>query len=128
VAQLAAYREPWSVNGPALSVALACLEDAAFPAKTERWLEQERAFLLQRLMKLDGFHPFSSRTNFLLVRMDKRRGDALQLRAFLLRKKILIRACNSFAELGGDFFRVAVRRRKDNRRLLGALSEWTHLK
>jgi threonine-phosphate decarboxylase len=128
VAQLAAYREPWSVNGPALSVALACLEDAAFPAKTERWLEQERAFLLQRLMKLDGFHPFSSRTNFLLVRMDKRRGDALQLRAFLLRKKILIRACNSFAELGGDFFRIAVRGRKDNRRLLAALSAWTHLK
>jgi threonine-phosphate decarboxylase len=128
VAQLAAFREPWSVNGPALSVALACLADAGFAAKTGRWLEQERTFLFQGLTKLDGFHPFSSRTNFLLVKMDKRRGDALQLRAFLLRKKILIRACNSFAELGGDFFRVAVRCRKDNRRLLGALSEWTHLK
>lgn len=127
VAQLAAYREPWSVNGPALSVALACLEDASFAAKTGRWLEQERTFLLQGLTKLDGFHPFSSRTNFLLVEIDKRRGDALQLRSFLLRKKILIRACNSFAELGGDFFRVAVRRRKDNRRLLAALKEWTRL-
>lgn len=127
VAQLAAYREPWSVNGPALSVALACLEDASFAAKTECWLEQERTFLLQGLTKLDGFHPFSSRTNFLLVEIDKRRSDALQLRSFLLRKKILIRACNSFAELGGDFFRVAVRRRKDNRRLLAALREWTRL-
>ena len=128
VAQLAAFREPWSVNGPALSVALACLTDAGFTAKTERWLEQERAFLLQRLTKLQGFHPFSSRTNFLLVEIEKRHGDALQLRSFLLRKKILIRPCNSFAELGGDFFRVAVRRRKDNRRLLAALNEWTHLK
>jgi threonine-phosphate decarboxylase len=128
VAQLAAYREPWSVNGPALSVALACLEDASFAAKTGRWLEQERSFLLQGLTKLDGFHPFSSRTNFLLVEIDKPRGDALQLRSFLLRKKILIRACDSFAELGGDFFRVAVRCRKDNRRLLGALSEWMQIK
>jgi threonine-phosphate decarboxylase len=128
VAQLAAFREPWSVNGPAMSVALACLQDASFAAKTERWLEQERTFLLQGLTKLDGFHPFSSRTNFLLVAIDKRRGDALQLRSFLLRRKILIRACNSFAELGGDFFRVAVRCRKDNRRLLGALSEWTQIK
>jgi histidinol-phosphate/aromatic aminotransferase/cobyric acid decarboxylase-like protein len=41
---------------------------------------------------------------------------------------MLIRACNSFTELGGDYFRVAVRRRKDNRRLLAAMSEWTRLK
>src|SRR5918992_889304 len=54
VAQLAAFREPWSVNGPALSVALACLTDAGFAAKTERWLERERTFLLQGLTKLDG--------------------------------------------------------------------------
>jgi threonine-phosphate decarboxylase len=127
VAQLAAFREPWSVNGPALSVALACLADAGFTAKTERWLEQERTFLFQGLTKLDGFHPFSSRTNFLLVKIEKHGVDALELRSFLLRRKILIRACNSFAELGGDFFRVAVRRRKENRRLLAALSEWTHL-
>ena len=127
VAQLAAFREPWSVNGPALSVALACLADAGFAAKTERWLEQERTFLFQGLMKLYGFHPFSSRTNFLLVKIEKHGVDALELRSFLLRRKILIRACNGFAELSGGFFRVAVRRRKDNRRLLGALSEWTHL-
>jgi threonine-phosphate decarboxylase len=127
VAQLAAFREPWSVNGPAMSVALACLADAGFTAKTEGWLEQERTFLFQGLMKLYGFHPFSSRTNFLLVKIEKHGVDALELRSFLLRRKILIRACNGFAELSGGFFRVAVRRRKDNRRLLGALSEWTHL-
>ena len=128
VAQLAAHREPWSVNGPAISVALACLTDAGFTAKTERWLEQERTFLLQGLTKLDVFHPLSSRTNFLLVKIEKPYDDVLQLCSFLLRKKILIRPCNSFAELGGEFFRVAVRDRKDNRRLLAALSEWTHLK
>ena len=36
VAQLAAYQEPWSVNGPALNVALACLEDASFTSRTNR--------------------------------------------------------------------------------------------
>ena len=127
VAQLAAFREPWSVNGPALSVALACLTDAGFAAKTERWLEQERTFLFQGLTKLDGFHPFSSRTNFLLIKIEKHGADALELRSFLLRRKILIRACNTFKHLGGNYFRVAVRRRRDNCRLLAALSEWTHL-
>ena len=123
VKQLAAYQEPWSVNGAALNVALACLVNAGFITRTNRWLEGERKFLCARLAALGGLHPLPSKTNFLLVRIDKRGADALELRAFLLRKKILIRACDSFG-LGGNYFRVAVRRRQENRRLIAALAEW----
>src|SRR5215471_19743694 len=35
VAQFAAYLEPWSVNGPAQKVALACMADRSFGFKTE---------------------------------------------------------------------------------------------
>lgn len=128
VAQLAAHQEPWSVNAPAISVALACLADADFAAKTERWLEREREFVFRGVARLQGLHPFRSRVNFLLVKIGKHGVDALDLRSFLLRKKLLIRACNSFTDLGGDYFRVAVRQRKDNQRLLRALWEWTDLK
>jgi threonine-phosphate decarboxylase len=128
VAQLANYQEPWSVNGPAMSVALACLEDGGFSAKTERWLEAERKFLFNRIRTLEGLHPYPSKVNFLLVKIAKPGIDALELRSFLLRKKILIRACNTFMQSGGDYFRVAVRRREDNRRLLAALSQWTRPK
>jgi threonine-phosphate decarboxylase len=124
VAQFAAYLEPWSVNGPAQKVALACLADRSFELKTERWLQRERNFLAQALIALKGFDPYPSTTNFLLVRIANGT-DALELRAFLWHKKILIRACNSFAGLGSDHFRVAVRQRKDNRLLLEALREWT---
>ena len=124
VAQLAAYLEPWSVNGPAQKVALACLADASFGLKTERWLQRERNFLAQALITLKGFQPYPSITNFLLVRLANKT-DAGELRSFLLSRKILIRACNSFAGLGIDYFRVAVRRRNDNRQLLEALREWT---
>jgi threonine-phosphate decarboxylase len=125
VAQLAARQEPWSVNAPALNVALACLKDESFTAKTARWLERERKFLFERLEALEGFHPFASKTNFLLVKIERHAGDAVRLRSFLLRRKILIRACDSFAGLGNDYFRIAVKRRKDNRCLLRALEEWT---
>lgn len=128
VAQLAAHQEPWSVNAPAMSVALACLADTSFAAKTERWLEREREFLFRGVARLQGLHPFPSRVNFLLVKIGKHGVDALELRSFLLRKKLLIRACNSFTDLGGDYFRVAVRQRKDNQRLLRALWEWTDLR
>jgi threonine-phosphate decarboxylase len=88
-------------------------------------LEKERIFLSDRLTAIDGLHPFTSRANFLLVKIDRNGIDALQLRSFLSRKKILIRACDSFVGLGADYFRVAVKQRKDNLRLLAALKEWT---
>jgi threonine-phosphate decarboxylase len=125
VARLAAYQEPWSINAPALNVAVACLDDAGFAIKTERWLETERNFLSRRLAALSGFHPFPSQTNFLLVRIHRSGFDALQLRSFLSRKKILIRACDSFTGLGAAYFRVAVKRRTDSLRLLAELKEWT---
>ena len=126
VAQFAAYLEPWSVNGPAQKVAVACLADRSFGVETERWLHRERNFLARALSALKkGFQPYPSSTNFLLVRIANDNAGALELRSFLLHKKILIRACNSFAGLGSDHFRIAVKRRKDNRLLLQALREWT---
>jgi len=126
VAELAAYQEPWSINGPALNVALASLKDSSFATKTERWLERERKFLFERLTALEGLHPLASRTNFLLVKIERSHGDALRLRSFLLQKNILIRACDTFG-LGVNHFRIAIKQRKDNQRLLAALTEWTSL-
>jgi threonine-phosphate decarboxylase len=124
-ARLAIYQEPWSVNAPALNVALACLADAAFEPRTARWLGRERTFLTRRLGTLAGFRLFPSQANFFLVKIDGSGRDALQLRSFLARRKILIRTCDSFAELGPEYFRIAVKRRRDNLRLVQALAEWS---
>jgi threonine-phosphate decarboxylase len=123
-AQFAAYLEPWSVNGPAQKVALACLADRNFVLRTERWLPRERDFLNRNLNGLRRFQPYPSSTNFLLVRIANN-ARALDLRSFLLAKQILIRACDSFTGLSSDHFRVAVKERKHNRLLLEALREWT---
>ena len=65
VAQLAAYLEPWSVNGPAQRVALACLADPSFGLKTARWFQRETNFLAQALIGLKGFAPYPSSTQLL---------------------------------------------------------------
>jgi threonine-phosphate decarboxylase len=103
---------------------MACLADESFGLKTARWVQRERSFLTQALIELKGFKPYPSSTNFLLVRIANN-NRALELRSFLLQRKILVRACNSFMGLGSDHFRVGVRRRQDNRLLLNALREWT---
>jgi threonine-phosphate decarboxylase len=125
VKQFIAHQEPWSVSGPAQAVALVCLADAHFSSQTDRWLRRERSFLSHGLAALKGFRVYLSSANFLLVKIENRSGDAMDLRSFLLGKKILIRACDSFLGLGAHYFRVAVRRRKENQQLLEALKGWS---
>ena len=125
LARIAGYQEPWSVNAPALNVALACLKAPGFATKTARWLRSERPFLMRRLAALPGLRPFSSEANFLLVKLAPSLPDSLQLRSFLARRKVLIRPCDSFIELGPRYFRVAIKQRRDNLRLLAALAEWS---
>jgi threonine-phosphate decarboxylase len=121
----AAHQEPWSINGPAQKVALACVADIRFRLKTERWLRREKHFLSNALNALKRFRPYPSATNFLLVKIEQGNTSALQLYSYLLRRKILIRSCDSFLGLGPYYFRVAVRQRPDNQRLLDALKDWT---
>jgi threonine-phosphate decarboxylase len=123
IAQLADYAEPWSVNAPALNVALACVYDGHFSARTKRWLESEQAFLFRRLAVLGGFVPSPSQANFLLVKITRKGLNALQLRALLARMGVWIRTCDGFSGLGPEYFRIAVKRRKDNLRLLAALKQ-----
>jgi threonine-phosphate decarboxylase len=125
VKQLAFHQEPWSVNAPAQRVALACLADASFRRKTDRWLQREKGFLSDALNRSNGFRLYPSAANFLLVKIEPGNANAVQLRSFLLARKLLIRPCDSFVGLGPNYFRVAVRRRADNQRLLDALKEWT---
>lgn len=120
---LACHQEPWSVNGPAQRVALACLEDMPFRLKTTRWLKREISFLINGLTKIKGLHPYPSSVNFMLVGLNKSGANALDLRSFLLQRKILIRACDSFPGLGTNYIRVALRLRRENRLLLDALNE-----
>jgi len=123
IEQLSIYQEPWSVNGPALNVALACLDDRGFAATTRRWLKAERKFLTARIQALKGLRSFASQANFLLVRIERGCADARALRSFLLQRRMLIRVCDSFG-LGVSYFRVAIRRRQENRRLVAALAQW----
>lgn len=118
------HQEPWSVNGPVQEIALACLGDARFRLKTAKWLAQERNFLFNALSKIKGLSPIPSRTNFVLVRLEGPKSNAMDLRRFLLQRKILIRSCDSFSTLGENYFRVAVHLRSNNQLLLRGLKAY----
>jgi threonine-phosphate decarboxylase len=113
---------PWSVNTPAQVACLASLRAADYIQCTLRCVEGERAFLVDSLERIGDLRPYPSVANYLLVRTGKRR-KADELRNQLLEQLILIRDCSNFEGLDNSFFRVAVRKRNENERLLEALRQ-----
>lgn len=113
-------RDPWSVNTLAAVAAIAVLQDTEFQQQTWAWLDAARTQLFDGLAALPGLRPLPSAANFLLVETAQ---SSVQLQEKLLKhRRILIRDCVSFPELGDRFFRVAVRSPAENQRLLEGLA------
>ena len=112
-------RDPWPVNALAEAAAAAVVRDAAFERKTWDWLPVARQELFEGLANLPGLRPWTGAANFLLV--ESSLSVAAIQKSLLEKHRILIRDCLSFPELGDRFFRVAVREKADNLRLIAGL-------
>ncbi|NQE33483.1 threonine-phosphate decarboxylase CobD [Microcoleus asticus] len=114
-------RDPWPVNALAAAAAAAVVRDTVFERQTWDWLPVARRELFEGLANLPGLQPIAGAANFLLV--ESSMSVSLIQKSLLERHRILIRDCLSFPELGDRFFRVAVRSRADNLRLIAGLAE-----
>lgn len=119
--RLQALRGPWSVNGVAQVAGLASLADGEYRERTLAAVTKERESLLDGLGRIAGLKPYPSAANYLLVEIAQG-PDAGELCRKLLSERILLRNCASFAGLDNRFFRVAVRSREENVRLLATLA------
>jgi threonine-phosphate decarboxylase len=109
--------QAWSVSSFAQAAGAAACGEKAYAARTREYIAHERAFLLAELRRLGG-EPVASKANFILFRA---RGDS-RLAEKMLTHGVLIRSCANFEGLGADWYRVAVRTREENLRLIGALT------
>lgn len=115
------WRDPWPINSLADAVAQTVVHDREFQELTWKWLLPTRKKLFQDLSSLPQLNPISGQANYLLVKCNLP-SSQLQ-KKLLLQNRILIRDCLSFAELGEDYFRIAVRLPEENERLVKALVE-----
>lgn len=122
IERLDRFKEPWSVNGSALSVGESLLDEKPFVEESRTRLEEEREFLFGQLSRIPGLGPLPSETNFLLIRRTDG-GSAEGLKRSLIQEKVLIRSCSNIRGLNRTFFRVAVKRRSENRKLIDLLRE-----
>ncbi|HIE05097.1 MAG TPA: threonine-phosphate decarboxylase [Candidatus Latescibacteria bacterium] len=113
--------EPWSVNRLAQVAGEVVIELDGFVEESRRFVRRERDYLFSSISEIRGLSPFPSQANFLLVWCPTM--DASSLQARLLEEGIFIRNCSNFVGLDEHFFRVAVRKREENEKLISALKE-----
>jgi threonine-phosphate decarboxylase len=119
IERLREYIEPWSVNIVAERVALACLEEAdELIRRTREWLEPERNYLCEQLGSIQGINIFPPAANFVMLEVKER--DETSFGEFMLQRGIAVRDLRTMTGCGGGFYRVAVRLRDENERLIAA--------
>jgi histidinol-phosphate/aromatic aminotransferase/cobyric acid decarboxylase-like protein len=119
VADLAAQRQPWSVNALACAAIVFCASDFKTPARVSSEVGRLRAELEHELASLPGTKVWPGAANFLLLQV----GDGPGLIEQLRQAGIAVRPAASFPGLDESYIRIAVRGQADNTRLLQAIRE-----
>jgi L-threonine-O-3-phosphate decarboxylase len=122
VSRMLERQPPWSVNTLAQAAGARACQSAKFVARSQKLIAELRQDLLAGLQALPCLTPFPGAANFILIRIDPPAPAATVLAERLLKEHgIAIRLCANFEGLNDRFFRVAVRRAAENKRLLTAL-------
>ena len=115
-------REPWSVNGIAELATKVLLEDKDYIKESENWIKEEKNFMYKKLEKISGIKPYKTETNFILVKLT----TGIKVKEF--RKKmislgVLIRDASNFNYLDDNYFRLAIKDRKNNIKVLRCVED-----
>ena len=106
--------QPWNVSLPAQMAGEAAIKEKEFAEVSRAYVAEERAFLMEGLAAA-GMTCFEGAANFIFFK-----GPA-DLKEICAESGILIRDCSNFDSLGPGCWRIAVRRREENIKLLEAI-------
>lgn len=104
----------WNLSVFAQKAGVAAAKAHGFLNRSRGMISKERAWLTEQLMQL-GYQVYPSETNFILLYSE------IPLYEMLLKKGILIRDCSNFRGLKEGYYRIAVKLREDNIRLIEAV-------
>ena len=106
----------WNLSTFAQEAGTACIRNTDYVKKTVQYIKKERTYLSCGLKKM-GIRVYDSKTDFILIFTE------YQLYEYLLKKGILIRNCDNFKGLSKGFYRIAVKTREENEKLLKEIGE-----
>ena len=106
----------WNLSVFAQKAGVACIRQKDYVKKTREYVRKERRFLTDSLKQM-GILVYSGEGNFILLYTE------LPLYELLLKKGILIRDCQNFKGLSKEYYRIAVKKRDENKILLKEIGE-----
>ena len=118
---------PWNVNGLAQCYMTAALQDTTYQQETIAYSRKERRFLTEALSSFSWIEVLPGTVNFILCRLKGRYKDTKELQDALFPFHIFIRQCGNYEGLDHTYFRLAVRREDENRKLIHALEKISYL-
>ncbi|MDR4509469.1 MAG: threonine-phosphate decarboxylase CobD [Candidatus Brocadiaceae bacterium] len=121
VKMLTNYKEPWTVNSFAQYAVMEAMGDTEFISRSREFVSQEKRYLRKELSNIPGILPFKPAANFIFVKILLNTITSAFLYDLLLEHDIAIRDCSNFRGLDDTYFRVAVRTRKENKKLVQTL-------
>jgi len=122
VNKLMQFKEPWTVNTFAQIAGHIAINDVEFAVNTRQYMSREKAFLYEGLADIKGIRPLQPSVNFILVRIHNAETTSSRIQDLLIKNNIIIRDCSNFIGLNDKYFRVAVKTREENQKLLSALN------
>ena len=125
--KIAEKKEPWSVNNIAEMAGITVLDDAEYIEKTLKWITEEKKYMYEQLNKISGIKPYKTEVNFITVKINEElfsKGmNVKKLREKMLEQGILIRDASNFKFLDERFFRLAIKDRESNDKVIRVLKE-----
>ena len=120
-------KEPWSVNNIAELAGLTVLDDTEYIEKTLKWITKEKIYMYEKLNEISEIKVYETEVNFITGKIDEKLfSEGLNvkvLREKMLEQGILIRDASNFKFLDERFFRLAIKDRESNDRVIEAMKE-----
>lgn len=110
--------QSWSVNTVAAAAGRAALAEREFVRQSAEYVRKERDYLIETLKK-QGIRVFPGQANYLLIQVEGFPG----LYHKMLRQGIIIRRCCNYQGLDETYYRIAVRKHEENKKLANALNQ-----
>jgi threonine-phosphate decarboxylase len=124
IGRLLYYKEPWTVNTIAESVAKLLLNCGAYEDELRDMILSERERITTLFSTIEGIRLAGGAANFFLAQWNG--GCSLDaLLSWLAERQLHVRDCRNFLGLEENYFRFAIRRPVENDRLLEALRSAT---
>ena len=119
-------KEPWSVNNIADLAGKTVLDDENYIQKTKEWIKDQKKYMYENLNKIEGLRAYKTEVNFILLKIEdnllEKDLDVKNLRKKMLEKGILIRDASNFIYLNKHYFRLAIKDKLNNEKVIETLT------